>query len=152
MNTKLICIASAIILFSASCKKSSSSDINLNNGLLAYYPFNGDANDAGPNKLNGAIQGNVTFTSDVSGKANSAALFDGVSSFINVPDNTGILSPSEISISLLVNFIDISSRAALVDKIEYDNATGLCYSIGIPYANDNQFGFAAIPNSYGCSN
>ena len=36
----------------------------LTNGLVAYYPFNGNANDASGTGNNGLIQGNATFTPD----------------------------------------------------------------------------------------
>src|ERR1035441_4728412 len=47
----------------------------LTNGLVAYYPFNGNANDtAGTN--NGTVQG-ATLTTDRFNKANSAYYFNG---------------------------------------------------------------------------
>ena len=33
--------------------QSDNQTLDLNNGLVAYYPLNGDTNDAGPNGLNG---------------------------------------------------------------------------------------------------
>lgn len=53
------------------------------NGLLAYYPFNGNANDASGNKLNASVNGAV-LTSDRFGNNDSAYSFNGVNSFINV--------------------------------------------------------------------
>jgi len=52
----------------------------LTNGLVAYYPFNGNANDAvGTN--NGTVQG-ATLTTDRFGNPNSAYSFNGSSSYI----------------------------------------------------------------------
>ena len=45
-------------------------------GLLAYYPFNGNANDVSGNGNNGIING-ATLTTDKSGNINSAYSFDG---------------------------------------------------------------------------
>ncbi len=53
-------------------------DINLQNGLVAYYPFNGNANDESGNGHNGKVNG-ATLTSDRCGKLNSAYYFDGIS-------------------------------------------------------------------------
>jgi len=56
----------------------------LTNGLVAYYPFNGNANDASGNGHNGTVYG-ATLTTDRFGNPNSAYYFDGVSSYISVP-------------------------------------------------------------------
>lgn len=50
-------------------------NINLSQGLVAYYPFTGNANDASGNNKNGTIIDNVTPTTDRFGVANSAYLF-----------------------------------------------------------------------------
>jgi hypothetical protein len=55
------------------------------NGLVAYYPFNGNANDASGHGNNGTVNG-ATLTSDRFGSPNSAYSFDGVSSDILVPE------------------------------------------------------------------
>jgi hypothetical protein len=52
----------------------------LTNGLVAYYPFNGNANDASGNGNNGQIVGNVVPATDRFGNPSSAYAFDGVSS------------------------------------------------------------------------
>jgi len=53
-------------------------------GLLAYYPFNGNANDSSGNVNNGVIYG-VTLTTDRFGYSNSAYLFNGSAS-IAIPE------------------------------------------------------------------
>jgi hypothetical protein len=64
---------------------------DLTNGLIAYFPFNGNANDATGNGYNGAVNGAV-LTSDRFSTPNSAYLFNGASSYIqlskNLPDTT----------------------------------------------------------------
>jgi hypothetical protein len=59
---------------------------NLPNGLVAWYPFNGNANDVSGNNLNGSVT-NATLTADRFGNNNSAYTFDGTSSYIRVEDN-----------------------------------------------------------------
>src|SRR6266516_2522215 len=54
----------------------------LTNGLVAYYPFNGNANDASGNGNNGTNYGAV-LTTDRFGNTSQAYLFDGASAFIN---------------------------------------------------------------------
>ena len=57
--------------------------INLTSGLVAYYPFSGNANDQSGNG-NNAVFNSATLTADQFGNANSAYLFNGTSSYIRV--------------------------------------------------------------------
>ena len=66
--------------------------VNLNNGLLAYYPFNGDAKDASGNGNDGTPQNGAQLTTDRFGNPNSAYYFDGIDDYISINDN-GKLSP-----------------------------------------------------------
>lgn len=61
------------------------------NGLVAYYPFNGNANDTSGNGANGTVTG-ATLTSDRFGNTNTAYNFDGANNYIdavisNIPKN-----------------------------------------------------------------
>ena len=56
-------------------------------GLLAYYPFSGNTNDATSNGIHPTVVNNVTLTSDVCGNQNSAYLFNGVNSYIELPSS-----------------------------------------------------------------
>jgi hypothetical protein len=53
-------------------KKVGNPPSTINNGLVAYYPFNGNANDESGNGRNGTIYGNVNLTQDRKGINNSA--------------------------------------------------------------------------------
>lgn len=52
-------------------------DAGVKDGLVAYYPFNGNANDASGNKNHGIVHG-ATLTEDRFGNAKSAYYFDGI--------------------------------------------------------------------------
>ncbi|MBO9583149.1 MAG: T9SS type A sorting domain-containing protein [Flavobacterium sp.] len=52
------------------------------NGLIAYYPFSGNANDVSGNKSNGSVAGAV-LTTDRFGNSNSAYSFNGTGSYID---------------------------------------------------------------------
>ena len=56
----------------------------LNDGLVAYYPFNGNANDETGNGKNGTVNG-ATLTQDRFGTTNTAYSFDGVDDKISIP-------------------------------------------------------------------
>ena len=58
------------------------SDRFLNEGLVAYYPLDGNANDASGNNNNGHVALGATPCQDRFGKANSAFSFNGVDNYI----------------------------------------------------------------------
>jgi hypothetical protein len=51
------------------------------NGLVGWWPFNGNANDESGNGYNGSVYG-ATLSNDRNGNNNSAYSFDGISNFI----------------------------------------------------------------------
>ena len=53
----------------------------INDGLVAYYPFNGNANDASENANHGTVHG-ATLIEDRFGNSNSAYSFDGNNDYI----------------------------------------------------------------------
>ncbi len=126
---------------------------HLTQGLLAYYAFSGSAIDSTSNHLDGIMTSTgVSYTPDKAGHANSAVSFDGSQGFISVMDNAGILSPDSISISLLVYFTDVASRSTILNKVNFNDATGLSYGVGISsYSSDQKLYFAANPSTFGCS-
>jgi len=64
-------------------------NIDLNKGLVAYYPFNGNANDESGNGNHGIVYG-ATLTTDKNGKANNAYFFDGDNDYIYLKDISSI--------------------------------------------------------------
>lgn len=70
--------------------------VNLSNGLVAYYPFNGNANDASGNN-NHPVFNNAVLAADRFGNANSAYAFNGTSSYMQIL-NKPVLNPTAISI------------------------------------------------------
>ncbi|MBP9901454.1 MAG: LamG domain-containing protein, partial [Verrucomicrobia bacterium] len=57
----------------------------ITNGLVAYYPFNGSANDASGNAHHGTLANGVATVTDQFGNANSAFGFDGIDDSIVLP-------------------------------------------------------------------
>ena len=74
------------------------------NGLVAYYPFNGNANDESGNGNNGTVNG-ATLTTDRFGKANSAYSFNGTNNSITLPLNLNgaLLNATKFSFSAFIN-------------------------------------------------
>ncbi len=76
--------------------------LDFSDGLVAYWPFDGDAKDASGNGNDGTVYG-ATSTADRNGKANGAYYFDGNDS-IEVVDSASLRSPTNaISISAWVH-------------------------------------------------
>ncbi|MBL7733067.1 MAG: PKD domain-containing protein [Chitinophagaceae bacterium] len=87
-----------VLLFSTFVLRSQTT---LNNGLVAYYPFNNNANDESGNNINPASV-RVTYTTDRKGKANSACHFNGKTNYIRIPDNPRLHFSKGLSISAWV--------------------------------------------------
>ncbi|MCF8380443.1 MAG: PKD domain-containing protein [Bacteroidales bacterium] len=78
--------------------------LDLNEGLVAYFPFNGNANDESKTAINGNIV-DAVFTQDRFGNENSALSFDGDGDWVTCgTDNRGITNL--ITISLWVKSSD----------------------------------------------
>ncbi len=74
---------------------------DLNNGLVAYYPFDGNATDMSGNGHNGIVSG-ATLCADRNGKANSAYSFDGVNDYIKIPHHSALNFSNDFSIAFWV--------------------------------------------------
>jgi hypothetical protein len=78
--------------------------------LVAYYPFNGDADDESGNGHDGTVYG-ATLTTDRDGNSNSAYDFDGINDYIEIPDDDDLSfgngsEDSPFSISIWINMDD----------------------------------------------
>ena len=73
------------------------------NGLVGWWPFNGNANDESGNGNNGTING-TTLTADRFGNTNKAYSFNGTSNFISVSNNNSLQTPNVISVNSWVQF------------------------------------------------
>jgi len=72
---------------------------NLRQGLVAYYPFCGNANDMSGNGNNGTVSG-ASLTTDRFGALNSAYNFNGTNNYIYVPSSSSISIQNNFSISV----------------------------------------------------
>jgi hypothetical protein len=98
------------------------------NGLVGWWPFNGNANDESGNGNNGTVNG-ATLTTDRFGNANKAYSFDGVNDYIEVSDNNSLDINGSITISVWINPTTLGSYR-LVDKVSvnFGGAYGFDFS------------------------
>jgi len=71
-------------------------------GLVAYYPFSGNANDLSGRGNNGTVYG-AALAADMFGNPSSAYSFDGVNDYILVPDSSSLDLTTATTISAWIN-------------------------------------------------
>jgi hypothetical protein len=121
--------------------------IDLKNGLVAYYPFSGNAGDSSGNNNHGIVNG-ATLTTDRFGNANKAYSFNGTNQFISIKDNINF-RPSIFSISVWINGIDFNGFNQVISK---NAGTAVNESINLVVNNNNSWNVSAQvggPNYYG---
>src|SRR5687767_5959456 len=145
----LLAITSIVFL---NCEKCPEPDCkaDLNNGLLAYYPFNGNSNDESGNGNNGTIKNGAYFTTDFLGRQNKAAGFDGINDYILVQDN-GKLNTDKITISMMLQVNNINRRHAFLARQKFENATNSSWALAQSLDLTNNFDFAVTGPSVNCS-
>jgi len=124
----------------------SSCDV-VKNGLVACYPFDGNANDASTNGNNGTVNG-ATLTADRFGKPNSAYQFDGTKGSITIPSSSSLNPTNELSIGFWIKIDGItgtwspiiykggSTPQSGTDKREYSVWLNNQSSLGVSSAGD----------------
>lgn len=124
-------------------------------GLIAYYPFNGNANDESGNGNDGTVYG-ASLTMDRFGDANSAYSFDGVDDFISVKDNDRLELEDDFSISIWMKLLTASEPAGRLvlskhmANFENDNSWAfLLQERNFSFNNSNVSVIEKIKSSYG---
>lgn len=97
------------------------------NGLVAYYPFNGNANDASGNGKDGLISGGVIPTTDRFGNQDAAFQFNGTDGHINTKISSGFTK--NMTICVWINTTSQVSWAGVVFNRK-NKATGLVFQSG----------------------
>lgn len=92
---------------------------DLSDGLVAWYPFNGDAVDDSGNGNNGTVIG-PTLADDRFGNLNSAYSFDGVNDYINIGNN--VKPPLPFTVSTWIKVETIDNRCVFRND-RYNNAS-----------------------------
>lgn len=101
MKTKILLFVMGLILTTQLVNAQVPSYVPTN-GLVGYWPFNGNANDQSGNGNNGTVNG-ATLTTDRNGNANSAYSFDGLNDYITIPNSTSLSNMTGITISAWFN-------------------------------------------------
>jgi hypothetical protein len=107
------------------------------NGLIGWWPFNGNANNEAGNGLDGTIYGS-TLTSDRFGVSNKAYSFDGIDDYIDFGDSSIIdFGNSDFTVCFWVN------RQTSNGPFDYDNSFAFGkWDHGDATLGENEFGTA----------
>ncbi|QEC65954.1 LamG domain-containing protein [Panacibacter ginsenosidivorans] len=143
-------------LFFYSCKKDNSSvpeipvsNIHLDNGLLAYYPFNGNSNDESGNNNNGIISGGA-ISYDEHGNENSAYNCTSNGNKIIVNNTNGsIYFDTAFSVSLNV-MIRALGRQCFLSIVNNSNGKAPAFVVGTNLPGNYNLNFAIPYGSNPC--
>ena len=116
-------------------------------GLVGYWPFNGNANDETGNGNNGTVNG-ATLISDRFGKENQAYNFAGDNQYIVVPSSSDFDS-NNLSISLWVSSSNIQKQFALV-RLNYSDASNEHFVVSFNDLNEYGVQVGAKYNNPNC--
>ena len=94
---------------------------NLQNGLVGYWPFCGNANDESGNGNNGVVNG-ATLAEDRFGNVGSAYSFDGVDDYVTVEGNSQFefMLSSSYTVNYWVNLNTIQGTQAFIGQGDGD--------------------------------
>ncbi len=99
------------------------SEIDLYNGLVAYYAFDGNANDLSGKGNHGTVA-NAILTTDRCGNENAAFQFNGVNSYIDMGNDPSVNIENEIALCAWVQSSDHSQFGNVISKIQSCNHGG----------------------------
>ncbi len=100
-------------------------------GLVAYYPFNGNAKDESGNGNDGKTSNDLVFTEGLNEKQGHAAFLNGISDPINCGRNEILYPNDKISISAWISSTD--SRGWIVSK--WNDLSGYTQTYGLILEN-----------------
>ena len=86
--------------------------VDVTTGLIAFYPFNGNANDASGNGNNGSYNG--TLINDRLGNSNSAISLNGINNMITLPGNNGYNTDT-----FTINFWTYANSYNIHQQVQY---------------------------------
>ncbi len=114
------------------------------NGLVCFYPFNGNANDASGNGKNGTIYGGVSLTTDRFGNPNNSYNFNGTTGAI-------LADTFYVSNNFTASFWYLASSSINLSASNNQNSgsTILCKGASISPCNYADFAFGFKNGYYG---
>ena len=114
-------------------------------GLVGYWPFNGNANDASGNGNNGTVNGSI-LTNDRFGKPSAAYSFDGSSNYIDVPNSSSFnFTKNKMTVSLWM-LTTVSTPVNNVHTLISKQSSSGANQSGFNIAKENTLTYLLIKN------
>ncbi len=108
-------------------------DTDLSHGLVAYYPFNGNATDESGNENNGIVYGS-SLSEDRFGFPNCAYSFNGIDNYIKILSN---FSLKQVTISVWIKPSVLPQEGSIIFKtVDYYNDWGLFFRDSLHILDD----------------
>jgi hypothetical protein len=118
-------------------------------GLVAWYPFNGNANDESGNGNDGAVIGGVSTTTDRFGNSNSAYFFNGSDGYISISSLDNLpYTPITYSAWVIVSSYFPDSFINKFKTIMGRNTAFVLENGAIGFWADNSYGGGAYNNTF----
>jgi hypothetical protein len=105
------------------------------NGLVGWWPFNGNANDESGNGNNGTVNG-ATLTNDRNGSTNAAYNFTNSLNVINIPHSSSLNLSGAMSFSFWLNSTDVNAHQVIMNKAT--GGTSNSYILQLSPGNDTK--------------
>jgi hypothetical protein len=108
-----------------------SKDIKLVNktGMVAWYNFNGNADDSSGNNKHATLVSGALLTADFLGRSNHAYSFDGINDYMEIPDLWGV-GKMGVTISAWINTAVLNAAEHIVLYQGDDMGNGTCLGVG----------------------
>lgn len=116
------------------CTYSLNAQLSLQDSLIAWYPFDGDALDYSGNANHGTVSG-ASLATDRFGNANSAYFFDGNNDFISFTNNQAFKPDFPITITAWVKINDYGNNVIFNN----DFSSGVHYGFWLNIVNGNLY-------------
>lgn len=107
-------------------------------GLVGWWPFNGNANDESDNQNHGTVYG-ATLTTDRNGNEAAAYYFNGMNNYIQVPDSPSLVMLEDLTLAAWVYDEGPSNGQHYHSVISKRYLGYLSYNMGLSFYYD-QFG------------
>jgi len=154
MKTKLTLFVAVLTAasFGVGCALTKTGGDPLNKGLVAYYPFNGNAMDESGNGNHGGVSG-ATLSADRHGEKGNAYNFDGLDDYIKVAPNRGMKGLKRITLSfwIKINGEELPDDEGWISPINwwegYNNHADLKWSFWTGILKRKEIGIFVAPNN-----
>ena len=115
-------------------------------GLVGYWPFNGNANDESGNGNNGVVNG-AALTTNRDGIVNSAYNFNGIDQYIDCGDNSSLNFTNDFTMACWAKTSTNYQNCGILGR--WNNPASLNNSHYLLYFSDNNVGSCVgLPNTY----